>query len=180
MMEDGKFYQCPKNKTNSPVEAPSQESAKVALYCKACSLDKLGSCLGPLEVDKPEPPAPIVAPKRRGRPPKAKQEPVQKPGKRRGRSPKAKQTTDARKRVAKLTEEDQCRQALRALAVPLHPDYAGMIAPFHEEIQAARAAGRSWDIISKTLKKYGYNVGPKALTRLIEGENHDHYEGFPA
>ena len=165
-MDDGKFYRCPQNKTDSVVEALSQESAKISLYCKACSMDKLGLCFGPLEVDKPDPPAPIVAPKRRGRPPKTKQEPVQKPGKRRGCSPKAKQTTAPRKHVASLTDEDQCRQALRALAVSLHPDYAGMIAPFRHEIQAARAAGRGWDIISKTLKQFGYKIGVKALRRL--------------
>ena len=164
MMDDSKFYQCPKNKTNSVVEAPSQESAKIALYCQACSMDKLGLCFGPLEVAKPDPPAPIVHTKRRGRPPKSK--PEQKSPKRRGRPSKVKTESTTSKSTAKPTDEEQCRQALRALAAPWRPDYMGMIAPFRQEIQAARAAGRGWDIISKTLKQFGYKIGVKALRRL--------------
>ena len=146
MMDDGKFYQCPTNKTNSVVEAQSQESAKIALYCKACSLDKLGRCRGPVEVERPEQ-VPIVSPKRRGRQPRMKPE----------NSSPAKPTP---------TDEERCRQALRALAVSVRPDYAGMIAPFRQEIRAARAAGRGWDIISKTLKQFGYKIGVNALRRL--------------
>ena len=66
------------------------------------------------------------------------------------------------------TREEQCREALKALAAPRMPDYAGIVAPFREEVQAARAAGRGWDAIADVLKKHGYNIGGGALKTVIE------------
>ncbi len=155
-MDDNRFFRCPQSKTDSFVEAPSAESARVALHCKACTLDRLGSCLGPIEADMPGAPSPTAAPKRRGRPKKDKKE---------RSNAKTVPVSDAPADPRVMVED--CRKALRTLAEPRTKDYSGIIAPFREEIKAARAAGRGWALIAKTLRQFGYPISTLPLKKAM-------------
>ena len=166
---DQKHFKCSLNLSSMVAEAASAEDARVMFRCPDCSMQKLERCAGPVECAAQKKPI-VVMPKTKNSP---------EPPKRRGRKPKDSPSPEARAAVSAIdisapaeSREELARKAL--LELPPRPDpsaHEEIVRTFHVEITAARKAGCGWERISKTLRRFGYEIGEYALQKNFEKLN---------
>lgn len=168
---DTKHFKCALNLSSMVAEAASAEDAGVMFHCPDCSMQKLERCSGPVECAAPKKPI-VVMPKDSPEPPK-----------RRGRKPKDSPSPEARAAVQAIdapapeeSKEALARKALMELADRLASEarrdmVREVVRTFRSEIAAARKAGCGWERLSKTLRRFGYEIGEYALQKNFEKLN---------
>ena len=165
---DTKRFKCALNLSSMVAEAASAEDAGVMFRCPDCSMQKLERCAGPVECAAPKKPIVVM--------PKTKKSPE--PPKR--RKPKESPSPEARAAVQAIdvpapeeSKEALARKALMELANHLAPEARRdmareVVRTFRSEIAEARKAGCGWERLSRTLRRFGYEIGEYALQKSFE------------
>jgi hypothetical protein len=169
---DAKRFKCALGFSSMIAQARTPADAEVIFGCNECSMGKLRRCVGPVEYTPPKEPI-IIMPKEKNDPPR-----------RRGHKPNPQPlevpTPEARTAVQAIdppvpeeSKETLARKALMELADHLAPEarrdmVREVVRTFRSEIAAARKAGCGWERLSKTLRRFGYEISEYALQKNFE------------